>query len=162
MQDFSHQQYDPTKIGTRFRKLVPQVFVSQLPMFLRVFVIKLIKFCWNLSDFRKYPSEVGANASGRHSGPVAGPHNLYVVGKVHGVHFRTATRIWDVRKFGMCVGFLQETKWSSCFFLVGEDELTVDEFGIDFLSSCQLWELSEFDYWWPNFTHIICIYIYIF
>eukprot|EP00434_Breviolum_minutum_P024305 symbB.v1.2.021464.t1/scaffold1852.1/size98719/4 len=44
-------------------------------------------------DFRpesgEYPCQVGYASSHFSS---AGPHNLYVVGKVHGVHFRTATR----------------------------------------------------------------------
>ena len=53
---------------------------------------------------------------------------------MHGVHFRTATRIWDCWKIWEVRGLSSRDEVIKLFFLVGEDELTVDEFGIDFLS----------------------------
>lgn len=70
---------------------------------------------------RQKSSEVGYASSHFSS---AGPHNLYVVGKVHGVHFRTATRFFGCSKIWGALGMVQETKVIKLIW--GEGKLTVD------------------------------------
>jgi len=84
--------YDQTKTAVFSENWCPN-FWSQLSMFNLGVYKKVLHFKTFLT--RQKSSEVGYASSHFSS---AGPHNLYVVGKVHGVHFRTATRFFGCSK----------------------------------------------------------------